>query len=81
MTEILENSTDAGCSVEMTCVNGEWLVRIVDNGRQTTQHFSVASHARAFADGQKIRLGLGLFGERQTKAPEGESGDSHRPPD
>jgi hypothetical protein len=66
MTDVLENSTDPDRAVEMTCVDGEWLVRVVDNGRQSVQRFSVANHARAFADGQKIRLGLGICREQRS---------------
>lgn len=81
MTQVLEDRESTGCSVEIACVGDEWLVRIVDNGRQITQRFSVASHARAFADGQKIRLGLCIFREPQSSGQEGKSGGSLRLPD
>ncbi|TJX49683.1 MAG: hypothetical protein E5W21_19575 [Mesorhizobium sp.] len=45
-------------SVEITENLGEWFVRVVRNGNATIKSFEVESYARAFAEGQRIGLGL-----------------------
>jgi hypothetical protein len=45
-------------SVEIIENFGEWFVRVVIDGKAQVASFEVESYARAFADGQRIRLGL-----------------------
>lgn len=45
-------------SVEITENLGEWFVRVVRNGNATIKSFEIESYARAFAEGQRIGLGL-----------------------
>lgn len=46
-------------SVEITENLGEWFVRVVRNGKATISTFEMESYARAFAEGQRLSLGLG----------------------
>lgn len=52
-------------SVEITENLGEWFVRVVRNGEATISTFEIESYARAFAEGQ--RLGLGLVKENSSE--------------
>lgn len=45
-------------SVEIVEACGEWFVRVVLYGAETVVSFELESFARAYADGQRIRLGL-----------------------
>lgn len=47
-------------SVEVIEACGEWFVRIALDGAETVVSFELESFARAYADGQRIRLGLAL---------------------
>ncbi|MGX9148339.1 hypothetical protein [Mesorhizobium sp. 128a] len=57
---MVELQPDTGCadSVEITENLGEWFVRVVRNGKVHVSTFEVESYARAFAEGQRIGLGL-----------------------
>jgi hypothetical protein len=44
--------------VEVVEACGEWFVRVVEQGNETTTSFELETFAMAFADGQRIRLGL-----------------------
>jgi len=44
--------------VEIVEACGEWFVRVVLDGTETVVSFELESFARAYADGQRIRLGL-----------------------
>ena len=45
-------------TVEVVEACGEWFVRVVEQGNETTRSFELESFAMAFAEGQRIRLGL-----------------------
>lgn len=53
-----ENLVEAGTGVELFEAGGEWCVRIVENGDEQVSSFVIESFAMAFAEGQRIRLGL-----------------------
>lgn len=44
--------------VEIVGAQGEWFVRVTENGDTRTASFELESFASAFAEGQRIRLGL-----------------------
>lgn len=48
-------------SVEIVEAMGEWFVRVVGNGEELTRSFELESVAIAFAEGQRVRLGLKDF--------------------
>jgi len=52
--------------VEVVESGGEWFVRIADGDEELTRSFVLESLALAFAEGQRIRLGLDefLYGSR-----------------
>jgi hypothetical protein len=45
-------------NVEVVEACGEWFVRVVEYGKETITSFELETFAIAFADGQRIRLGL-----------------------
>jgi hypothetical protein len=45
-------------AVEVVEACGEWFVRVVEGDRELTRSFDLESFALAFAEGQRIRLGL-----------------------
>ncbi|BCH12102.1 hypothetical protein MesoLj131c_63600 [Mesorhizobium sp. 131-3-5] len=47
--------------VEVMEACGEWFVRVVDGEEELTRSFELESFALAFAEGQRIRLGLADF--------------------
>nr|WP_202359547.1 hypothetical protein [Mesorhizobium sp. 113-3-3] len=47
--------------VEVLEVCGEWFVRVVDGDEELSRSFELESFALAFAEGQRIRLGLADF--------------------
>ncbi|WP_027060547.1 hypothetical protein [Mesorhizobium loti] len=47
--------------VEVVEACGEWHVRVVEDGKATTLTYELESYALAFAEGQRIRLGLDEF--------------------
>jgi hypothetical protein len=49
-------------AVELVAGYGEWFVRIVHDGREEVRRFEVEALARAYAEGQRIRLGLTTTG-------------------
>jgi len=51
-------SDDGPDSVEITEDMGEWFVRVVRNGTASISIFELESYARAFAEGQRLGLGL-----------------------
>ena len=48
-------------SVEVMEACGEWFVRVVDGDEELTRSFELESFALAFAEGQRLRLGLADF--------------------
>ena len=44
--------------IELTEACGEWFVRVVNDGRATVLSFELESFAMAYAEGQRLRLGL-----------------------
>lgn len=47
-----------GNAIEIFEADGEWSVRVVENGAERVSSFVMESFALAFAEGQRIRLGL-----------------------
>jgi hypothetical protein len=47
--------------VEVVEACGEWFVRVVEEGQEITRSFELESFALAFAEGQRMRLGLDKF--------------------
>lgn len=48
--------------VQMIEACGEWWVRVIEDGKETTVNSFVSEeYAAAFADGQRMRLGLDSF--------------------
>jgi hypothetical protein len=47
--------------VEVVEACGEWFVRVVDEDQELTRSFELESFALAFAEGQRMRLGLDTF--------------------
>jgi hypothetical protein len=45
-------------AVELVESFGEWFVRVVENGVEQVASFVAESFALAFAEGQRVRLGL-----------------------
>ena len=44
--------------IEMVDDGQEWIVRIVEDGNETVNAFVLEAYALAFAEGQRMRLGL-----------------------
>ena len=36
----------------------DWVVIVVEDGSESRKSFKIEQHARSFADGQRVRLGL-----------------------
>jgi ribosomal 50S subunit-associated protein YjgA (DUF615 family) len=53
-----KSSFDLRTEVEIFEALGEWCVRVVERGEERVSSFVLQSYAEAFADGQKMRLGL-----------------------
>lgn len=47
--------------VEVTEAMGEWFVRVVEDEQELTRSFELEAYALAYAEGQRIRLGLADF--------------------
>ncbi|RNJ47805.1 hypothetical protein DNR46_04670 [Mesorhizobium japonicum] len=47
--------------VEVVEACGEWFVRVVEEDQELTRSFEIESFALAFAEGQRMRLGLADF--------------------
>ncbi len=45
-------------AVEITESLGEWFVRVIENGAEQIFSFVMESFATAYAEGQRMRLGL-----------------------
>lgn len=50
--------------VEVTENMGEWFVRVAIDGKVHVSSFEIEAYARAFADGQSIRVGLSRLAKR-----------------
>ena len=50
-----------GACVEVVEACGEWHVRVIEVDRETTLTFELESFALAYAEGQRLRLGLAAF--------------------
>jgi hypothetical protein len=58
------NSTDHGPdSVDITENMGEWFVRVVREGKAHALSFEPEAYARAYAEGQRVGLGLPAIGQ------------------
>lgn len=44
--------------VRVRAINGQWIVRVVEGGRLTQQLFDIHAEAEAFAEAERLRLGL-----------------------
>jgi len=60
MDNVTPNGKNQRC-VEVMEACGEWFVRVVDGDEELTRSFELESFALAFAEGQRIRLGLADF--------------------
>ena len=47
--------------VEVVEACGEWFVRVVEEDQELTRSFEIEAFALAFAEGQRMRLGLADF--------------------
>ena len=45
-------------AVEIVEACGEWFVHVVEHGKETSTSFELEAFALAYAEGQRIRLGL-----------------------
>ena len=57
MDSVVPNGKAHPC-IEVVEACGEWFVRIVEDGKEQSRSFELESFAMAFAEGQRIRLGL-----------------------
>ena len=60
MDNVMLNGKVYPC-VEVVEACGEWLVRVVEDDQELTRSFEIESFALAFAEGQRLRLGLADF--------------------
>ena len=60
MDSVATNGKVCPC-VEVVEACGEWFVRVVDGDEELTRSFEMESFALAYAEGQRIRLGLAEF--------------------
>ena len=60
MDDVTLNSKVCPC-VEVVEACGEWFVRVVDGDEELTRSFELESFALAYAEGQRLRLGLAAF--------------------
>ncbi len=56
LQEISVSGIDPG--IEMFEAGGEWCVRVIENGGEQVSSFVIESFALAYAEGQRIRLGV-----------------------
>lgn len=45
-------------SVELSNVNGKWIVVVRDVGHESVRDFVIKQHAESYLAGQRVRLGL-----------------------
>jgi hypothetical protein len=57
MDDVTLNGKVSPC-IEVVEACGEWFVRVVEEDQELTRSFELESFALAFAEGQRIRLGL-----------------------
>ncbi len=57
MDNVIPFRKDRPC-VEVVEACGEWFVRVVEEDQELTRSFELESFALAYAEGQRIRLGL-----------------------
>jgi hypothetical protein len=50
--------SDIATAIELFETDGEWCVRVVENGGEQVATFVMESFALAYAEGQRIRLGI-----------------------
>lgn len=60
MDSVTTNGKVCAC-VEVVEACGEWFVRVVDGDEELTRSFELESFALAYAEGQRLRLGLAAF--------------------
>ena len=60
MDDVTLNAWVCPC-VELIEACGEWFVRVVEEDQELTRSFEIESFALAFAEGQRMRLGLADF--------------------
>lgn len=60
MDNVMPNGKVCPC-VEVVEACGEWFVRVVEEDQELTRSFEIESFALAFAEGQRMRLGLADF--------------------
>ncbi|WP_095087601.1 hypothetical protein [Mesorhizobium sophorae] len=57
MDSVTSNGKVYPC-VEVVEACGEWFVRVVEDDQELTRSFELESFALAYAEGQRLRLGL-----------------------
>ena len=60
MDDVTLNAWVCPC-VEVIEACGEWFVRVVEDDQELTRSFDLESFALAYAEGQRMRLGLDGF--------------------
>ena len=60
MDSVISNGKVCPC-VEVVEACGEWYVRVVADDQEKTLTFELESYALAYAEGQRLRLGLTEF--------------------
>jgi hypothetical protein len=60
MDSVEPNGKVSPC-IEVVEACGEWFVRVVEDDQELTRSFELESFALAFAEGQRMRLGLADF--------------------
>ncbi|WP_246696425.1 hypothetical protein [Mesorhizobium sp. SARCC-RB16n] len=61
MEEAVQNAqhkSKVGTQIEVVEGCGEWFVRVIGDGQETTCQFELESFALAYAEGQRLRLKL-----------------------
>ncbi|TPM34659.1 hypothetical protein [Mesorhizobium sp. B2-3-4] len=53
-----QNGSNAVAQIEVVEACGEWFVRVMNDGQETTSQFDLESLALAYAEGQRLRLKL-----------------------
>lgn len=53
-----QNGSNVVGQIEVVEACGEWFVRVINDGQETTSQFDLESLALAYAEGQRLRLKL-----------------------
>ena len=58
MRASVSNTLTEHTFIEVVECAGEWFVRVVEQGHENVYSFELEALARAYAEGQRVRLGL-----------------------